>query len=106
MTNSKKPKVEESISEDYSNDSEEYIDYGKPAGKDQVAASLTSTAKYYLEQQIAEREKIGSALSTSNKSIFNHSSQTKLDAVKKAQGELQVTSEVLLKEYMNEAKVD
>ena len=70
------------------------------------APSATTSTKDYLKQQIAEREKNDSALSTSQKSLFQHTEQEKLAAMEQARGELQVSSDALLRERMTALKID
>jgi len=68
--------------------------------------SATTSTKEYLAGRIAEREKDPSALSTSQKSLFQHTQHDKVEAMKIAQGELQATSQGLLQERMGEMRID
>ena len=72
-----------------------------PETQNKDLQSATTSTKQYLAQQIAERErKNGSA------SLFPHSAQEKVEAMKLAQDELHVSSQALLNEQIKNLNID
>ena len=98
--------TEEEIPEDdYSDDEFErndLLDSGKPGKKkeEKPSPSVNTSTKQFLAQQIAERDLKASGSEYSNNSLFQHSLKDKIDYMKQAQGELQVSSNALLKDKM------
>ena len=100
--------TEEDIPEDYSDDDfDAGIIQGKPSGtKEKPSPSVNTSTKQYLAQQIADRDlKASLGSEYSNNSLFQHSLKDRVDGMRAAQGELQVSSNALLKEQMDYLKI-